>query len=277
MNSELASTLRRVLVGLTLLAALVAAPLPDIAGAVTNTSYVTANLAGANSTYGPSEAVRITNLVTVKNNVAFLAPHGVAAQELCLSDRGLWDSGNELIQAWQTNGTYKALVVTTGKTVSNLHCVQANGVFAHGINPTGHLYNLPYDNVENRMLICLQTSGFVLTTTCSTHLSKVSQAWATTQSDYARQVFDFLSTVSSSYGSWLGGDFNSTPFNAPLGFYQTPHSESDRFLSRATANAGKIDFGFGLLPLTISQSGAVLAGRGVTSDHHLLWAPFTWG
>lgn len=218
------------------------------AGAVTNTSYVTANLAGANQTYGQSEQMRKTNLSTIKANVAFLGPFGIAVQEACFSDRGVFDSGNDMISTWQTNGSYKALVVTTGKTLSSLHCQQANGVFAAGLNPVGTLYNLPYDGSENRMLICLQTSGFVGTTTCSTHLSTVSTAWATTQSNYARQSFDFLATISSSYGSWLGGDFNSTPFNAPLGFYQTPHSESDRFLSRATAFAGKIDFGFGLLP-----------------------------
>lgn len=104
MSLEVSHIARRFVISLALLAALLAAPLASVADAVTNTSYVTANLAGANGTYGQSEAMRIAKLVTVKNNVAFLAPHGVAAQELCLSDRGLFDSGNELIQAWQTNG-----------------------------------------------------------------------------------------------------------------------------------------------------------------------------
>jgi hypothetical protein len=167
------------------------------------------------------------------------------------------------------------LWVTTGKREGS--CDQANAVFSVGNSSTSYYAALPDDGDETRNIACLVAGGFVNLTTCTTHLSTVNSAERLSQATYARQYFDFLAVASSSYGAWLGGDFNDVPSSgAAQQFYSTGHWEADRFLNRTTERSQKIDYGFGY-SWTVSQPGANLAGRNVTSDHDLIWAPYTWG
>jgi len=245
------------------------------ASASTSTSYVTANLAGANSTYGINRTLRIANTSTVKFTVAVGNPAGVGVQEVCRHYQGLWDSADELVSTWGGGRSMQWLWVTTGKRVGS--CDQANAVFSVGNSAVPYYAALPFDGDEQRYIVCIRASGFVNLTTCSTHLSTKSSSYRQQQANYARVYFDFIAQASSSYGSWLGGDLNDTPGSAAANeFYSFGHSEADRFLNRATEGGRKIDFGFGF-QLTVSQPGANLAGRGSTSDHDLIWAPYTWG
>lgn len=179
------------------------------AEASTSTSYVTANLAGADSYWGISHQQRVANLSTILYTVAAGHPSGIAVQEVCefSGTQPVSDSLDTLIFQWNTvQHAYVFAAVPTGKIQGS--CVQYNAVFATGNYHADAALKLPGDGTsEDRYAVCLVAHGYVYTTTCSTHITKrvTSQTdYRTAQANAARNFFAYIATTSpSSFGAWL--------------------------------------------------------------------------
>lgn len=251
--------------------------------AAVSTSYVTANLAGADPAYGKFDSTtRRNNTIGVRYTVAVGNPYSVSTQEVCTNSAGQRDSLHELITAFVSTGPCSAWNYgPTGKVTGT--CIQSNVVFAKGTYSDAGNWNLLPEQTEKRKLLCVKAVGFVVTMSCSTHLS-LDEAYSAPQAQYARQLFDYLSTAAGAYGAWTGGDFNDRPnMTGPQYWYSVGRSECDRFATppqyrptQGTPPVQKYDYGFGFTG-TVSQPGATLSGTGTYSDHAIVYCPYTWG
>lgn len=243
-----------------------------VAGAAVNpTSYITHNIAGANSTYGYNTLRRVYNAQLAVWYAAANNPSGIALQEVCTNYVNPSQTDAYQYLLWElTSRGYQSTIYFT-KYLSSLQCRQ--GTMASG---KGSLLGSDYRILpgtaegETRVAVCIVTSAYVQIKNCSSHLTRNG----TERDAQSYSYYSFVETYAPSFANWAGGDFNTDNWYQ-LYYWYNRYSEGDS-LNRATNGSRKIDYSFGRLSLNQAAGGATVTGAGNYSDHNLILSPFNW-
>ncbi len=242
-----------------------------VGATTTPTSYITHNVAGANSSYGQNSLQRVYNAQLAIWYTATGAPSGVALQEVCHNYvHPDWTDSYQYLRTELLARGYQTNVVWT-KYLASLQCQQGTMVAGKGSLVGGDWALLPGQaDGEDRVAVCVVTQGYVQIKNCSGHLTTYAG-----QSDIQSYAYwNFSNSYAPSFAEWAGGDFNTDNWYS-LYFWYNSYSEGDP-LNRPTIALKKVDYSFGRLPLNRATGGAVVTGRGTYSDHHLISSPFSW-
>lgn len=126
--------------------------------AVTHTSYVTFNIAGANSTWGPNPLARIRNAQLVVWYAAAHEPSAIAVQEVCDNTNSSVTDAKEYLM-WELAQRGYTYYGYSTKVLASLSCVQGTWIFAKGTRVSSDYEILPGNAERENLLRVIQRTG----------------------------------------------------------------------------------------------------------------------